>query len=152
MDLSGNSLLRFWSTIIFAVLVILGAIQMFRVNPPNGRRDAETPAIYSEGEIVNEKIFVGSGRFLAFPIKLNRRKTLSGSFTVLTKKGVVSCLVLDEKNFELLQAGASHTSRSATGYLPRGTVNLVLEPGNYQLVFDNRDPSEKPVEVKFGLR
>ncbi|HBR57090.1 MAG TPA: hypothetical protein DEA22_06430, partial [Blastocatellia bacterium] len=65
-------------------------------------------------------------------------RKLVGNFTVLTKNALAAGLVLREKDFELLEAGNDFERLAATGYVPMGAINAALEPGNYQLVFDNR--------------
>lgn len=152
MALSGISPPRLWVSIALIVVVILGAIQLLRVNPPAAKRAAELPVRYSQGEIVKGNILVEPGRLLSFPIKLNRKKRLTGSFTVLTKKAAAACMVLRESEFERLQSGGVFNPLASTGYLPRGIVTLALEPGNYQLVFDNRDARQGTLEIYTELK
>ncbi len=149
MALAGLSPQRIWAAIAIAVMAILGFIYLLRVNPPASFKDKnELPERYSEGEIVNGRIFVETGRLLTFPIKLNRRRKLVGNFTVLTKNSLAAGLVLREKDFELLEAGNDFERLAATGYVPMGAINAALEPGNYQLVFDNRAGTGASAEIQ----
>ena len=145
----------FWLRIIAVVVVIVGVIQLVRVNTPAPERPAvEAPAIkYSSGPIVEGRVEVPAGQFTSFDIRLNKRSTLKGKFATEKLKGAVACLLLNTENFELYRTGKEFQFVSRTGVVPGGNMNARLEPGNYVLVFDNRQSANEPrvLEANFSV-
>lgn len=147
----------FWLKVVLGVVVVIAAIQFYRVNRPEPMTapiETSVAAQYSEGEIVNEYMTVEPGEFRFFKINLNRRATLSGNFKIAAKSPWIDCLILDEANFEKWKASGEFTSLVKTNPVPVGRIHRELAAGVYFLVFDNRSSKEKPaaLEASFALK
>ncbi|MDM7923759.1 MAG: hypothetical protein QUS14_15785, partial [Pyrinomonadaceae bacterium] len=125
----------FWLRILAVVVVIIGIIQLVRVNTPAPEKPvAEAPAVkYTSGPVVEGRVEVPAGEFTSFDIRLNKRSTLKGRFATENLKGSVACLLLTAENFELFRSGKEFQAVSKTGTIPGGNMNTRLEPGNYAL-------------------
>jgi len=64
---------------------------------------------------------------------------------------MVTCLILDEANYEKWRNGDEFTPVNSTGRVPVGRVSREVEPGVYFIVFDNRASQDKNaiVDVSF---
>ncbi len=147
----------FWLKVGLGVVVVLAAIQFYRVNRPEpvtAPSDTPVAAQYSEGEIVNGNVAIEPGEFRFFRINLNHRATLRGNFKISAKSPWIECLILDEANFEKWKANGEFTFLVKTNPVPVGRVHRDLGAGIYILVFDNRSSKEKPaaLEALFALK
>ena len=141
-----------WPVVIAAVLVALVCIQFLRVNRPQ-ESASEPPTVYTPaGSLVNGHITAPARDFYSSRIDLNRRSRLTGSFRTPNIQSKVTVLVLTEENFENWKSGANHETLAQTGYVPGGKINVVLEPGVFFLVIDNRQGgSDQSLYVDFDL-
>jgi len=141
-----------WLLVIAVVLVILGCIQLLRVNAPQQAMPEEKPFVATVGPVLDGRYTVPAGDFLAVRIDLNRRASLTGRFRTPERKMLVGCTVLDAANFEAWKNGSEYKRLAETGYIPGGKINLALEPGNYYLILDNRNSNEdRIVEAHFSV-
>lgn len=143
----------FWLRVFAIVLVAAGIVQFIRVNRPVPVPETPVRVEYTTGSVVDGPIEVPAGEFLAYPIRLNRAATLKGTFRTAKLGGTIGLLALDEENFERWRNGGEFKAVSKTGNIPGGNVNARLQPGNYQLVFDNRHSANAPrtVEASFAI-
>ena len=142
-----------WPVVIAAVVVALVCIQFLRVNRPQETATSEPPTVYTPaGSLVDGQVIAPAKDFYSSRIELNRRSRLTGSFrtpNILTR---VTVLVLTEDNFENWKSGADHQALAQTGSVPGGKINVVLEPGVFFLVIDNRQGgSNQSVYTNFIL-
>ena len=87
---------------------------------------------------MNGYLNVGASEFISKKITLNRRAKLSGSFRTSQMRATVEVLVVKEEEFEKLNTGLDPASLAKTNYVPGGKINVVLDPGTYFLIIDNR--------------
>ncbi len=129
-----------WPAIIVVVLIFLALIQILRVNQPESRGVEGLTHLYtSKGQLASGKINIQAGDFFSKPLNLNRRSKLTGTFRTANLRSMVSTVVIDEKDLEAWKVGSEHNFLARTGYVPGGKINLVLEPGTYLLLIDNRE-------------
>lgn len=141
-----------WPLILIAVIMILGGIQLITVNPPVPTQPQPEKFYTNSGPILEGNYTLPGRNYLAVRMDFNRRVKLTGRFRAAERKMLVSCIVLDAGNFELWKSGAKYLRLAETGYLPGGRINLVIEPGTYYLVLDNRNSNEdRPVEAYFNV-
>lgn len=134
----GRQYLWFWVRIFVVVGLVLFIIQLLRVNRPEKTATTPFADIYTSGIVVDGEIVVMTGSFRTFPINLNRRARLSGTFSASGQNHTIGCIVLKKEEFEKLSAGAEHSAISKTGDVPGGKIDVMLQPGEYYLVLDNR--------------
>jgi hypothetical protein len=142
-----------WPAIIAVVLIAIAAIQVYRVNRPVPVADSKPPIRYTTGSIVDGRITVPAGGFLSYRIDLNRRAKLKGTFTTGKDNLKLACVVLREEDLENWKAGAAYKRISETGDVPRGQLDVALEPGAYYLIFDNRRTAdaERRADAHFAV-
>jgi len=145
---------RIWPGVVVAVAITLFAIQIFRVNQPTPSAPEPEPRVYTTaGPLVSGQLVIPANDFYSNRIDLNRRTKLSGSFRTGSTRALVSVLVVNESNFDLWNAGQSnYRALTKTGYVPAGRISLVLEPGIYFFIIDNRESADpRSVTVDFLL-
>jgi len=146
----------FWLKIAGGVLLILLAYNFYRVNrsDPIATSPTPVPVQYSEGEIASEQISIEHGGFMSYRVNFNHRATINGNFRVAGHDPRITCLILDEANFEKWRNGNEFTAVNSTGRVPVGRVSREVGPGIYFLVFDNRASQDKNaiVDVLFYSR
>ena len=136
-----------WSAIIIVVLVFLAAMQILRVNSRRPSAPAEEAVFYTEkGSLVNETVGIPAGEFYLKRLDLNRRARLTGTFRTSNLKNRVNAFVIEEKFFEGWKRNATVPALARTGSVPGGKVNLVLGPGRFLLLLDNRE-GDQPQNV-----
>ena len=127
-----------WPLIAIAVLAALTVIQIIRVNKP-----APSPAVIRTytpaGPLASGEITVAASSYHAVRVDLNRRARISGTFRTSDLKSRISVLVIRESQLEAWKNDLEFEQQARTGYVPGGKINLVLEPGAYLIVFDNRE-------------
>jgi hypothetical protein len=141
-----------WPVAVGAVAIALLAIQIFRVNqqtPSAPERRIYTTA----GPLITGPVVIRANDFYSSRIDLNRRTKLSGSFETGSVRSRISVLVLNESNFDSWNAAQSnYRALRETGYVPAGKISLVLEPGVYFLIIDNRESGDaRSVSADFVL-
>jgi len=146
--------LGFWLKIAGGVLLILLAYNFYRVNrtDPIATSPTPVPVQYSEGEIATGQISIEPSGFMSYRVNLNHRATINGSFRVAEKDPWITCLILDDANFEKWRDGSEFTPVNSTGRVPIGRVSREVGPGIYFLVFDNRASQNESafVDVAFS--
>jgi hypothetical protein len=133
----------FWLRIISVVILIVGLIQIFRVNSPTPVVERPAPVKYTSGTLVEGQVEIPAGEFLSYEIKLNKRASLRGKFATEKLKGSVGCLTLNAENFARWREGGEFQAVAKTGTVPGGNLNAKLEPGDYYLVLDNRHSAKE---------
>lgn len=137
----------FWLRILSVVILIVGLIQIFRVNSPAPVVEKPVQVKYTSGTLVEGKVEIPAGEFLSYEIKLNKRASLKGKFTTEKLKGSVGCLALNAENYARWREGEEFQAVAKTGTVPGGNLNARLEPGDYYLVLDNRHSPKEPRTV-----
>jgi len=131
---------RIWPAVVGAVAIVLLAIQIFRVNQPTPSSPEARRSYTTAGPLVTGLLAIRANDFYSNRIELNRRTKLSGTFSTGTVRTSVSVLVINESNFDLWNAGRpNYRALTETGYVPSGKISLILEPGIYFLIIDNRE-------------
>lgn len=137
-----------WAGIVLVVAFVLAVFWIFRQNPPSGSGQplAESTSMWSRGKLVEGILEVDSKRFLMFPLNLNKRSTLNATFTTGDNSKRLAFTIIDSADLEKWRTGDEVRTFTSTGPVPRGTIERVLEPGKYVMIFDNRS-GEKPIRV-----
>ncbi|HEX6126972.1 MAG TPA: hypothetical protein VFZ23_16485 [Pyrinomonadaceae bacterium] len=133
-----------WPAIIGVVLLFLAGLQTLRVNQRHFKAaESEPVPIYtSAGSLVTGTITIPAGEFYSNRLSLNRRLRLTGTFRTANLRNRVSASVIGERYFEDWKQGAQTPTFARTGYVPGGKISLLLEPGAYILLIDNRQNHE----------
>ncbi|MGI8813406.1 MAG: hypothetical protein ACR2IH_12905 [Pyrinomonadaceae bacterium] len=129
-----------WERTIIVVILIVGALQMYRANH-QGAVQAEivTPLpSYTYGNIVDADIEIPPANFISYEIRLNRTAKLVGRFWTADQKVSVECVVVRADDLEKWKSGESTPTLVSTGRTPGGQTFRQLEPENYYLVISNR--------------
>lgn len=142
-----------WPIVIFVVVTALAGLQILRVNPPKIETGPEQLTVYTPaGRLVDGQIILPAGGFHSTRIDLNRRSRLTGTFRTQSISSRVSVAVMTESDFDNWTSGAVHQTLARTGDVPGGKINLLLEPGVYFLVIDNRKTeTDRSLYVHFEL-
>lgn len=136
-----------WAGIALVVWMVLAVIWVFRQNPPTQPADAaENKVMWTSGKIAEGPLEVEGKGHLTFPVNLNKRSTLSAFFTTGDNARKLTFSILAAADLEKWKAGERVRLLTNTGPVPRGTVERVLEPGDYVVVLDNR-PNEQPILI-----
>ena len=142
-----------WPGIIAVVVLVMVLLQVARVNGP--RQDAhptEAPIYSQAGNLVRGPISIPAGEFYQTRLSLNRRAKVSGSFSTPGLVARVAAAVIKESDLEGWKSGAEIKTLSRVGYVPGGKISVVLEPGTYLLLIDNRNNSgQQVVNADFDL-
>ena len=143
-----------WLVIAIAVVLMLAAYQVLRVNQPLEKvEDTVTAVAYTaRGPLLTGNISIDPNGFHSVRMDLNRKAKLAGNFRTPSTKQRVGILVLDEANFESWKAQGEFRPIVATGVVPGGRISPVLGPGTFFLVIDNRaSDTKQTVETEFSL-
>lgn len=145
--------LGFWLKIAAGVLLVLLAYNFYRINrtEPPAASPTPVPVQYTEGEIASGQITIEPGGFMPYRVNFNHRATINGNFRVVGKNPWITCLILDEANFEKWRAGNEFIAVNSTGRVPVGRVSRQLAPGIYFLVLDNRASPDKKAVVDLSF-
>lgn len=140
-----------WPIIIVVVLFAMLGLQMLRVNPPPA--NTEPQRLYTQpGSLVAGNVEIAGKEFYSNRIDINRRMKLSGTYKTANLRSRVSIVVLKEDQFEAWKNGTSFQAVSQTGLVPGGRVHVVIEPGVYYLLVDNRSSDNaQSVFLDFAL-
>lgn len=130
-----------------AVLVILGLIQILRVNSPEVAQPSAPVVRYTTGSVIEGPVTVQPGEFLSFRMNLNRAVMLKGTFDAVKRDGEAGCLILDDENFARFQKGGEYSAVLDIGPLPSVVVSRKIGPGVFHLVFDNRANKAEAVDL-----
>ncbi|HEX6279328.1 MAG TPA: hypothetical protein VFZ49_04865 [Pyrinomonadaceae bacterium] len=142
-----------WAGIIGVVIIIIGVIQIFRVNPPERPQETTEPKIvWTEGEVFKGEARVDAGGYLSYSLNLNRRATLKVFFTTGKHDVKLDSSVIKAEDFNMWKNGEGVPTQVTTGLVPRGTITKVLEPGNYFFLLDNRKGTETVVLTELNVR
>lgn len=146
--------LLFWLRILVVVGLVLFVIQLLRVNRHDLAAISPAAEIYTSGIVIDGESVIMEGSFRSFPINLNRRARLSGTFNASGQDRTIGCMVLNKEEFEKLLAGSEHLAISKTGSVPGGRIDVTLQPGEYYLILDNRHSphSEVLVAANFAVK
>ena len=132
-----------WAGIIGIVIIIIAVVQIFKVNPPDQYGVAAQPRhAWTEGKVFDGAAEVPAGGYLSHPLYLNRRATFKGFFTTGKNDRRVVGTLIKAEDFNMWKSDAVVDTILSTGPVPRGTINRVLEPGNYIFLIDNRTGGE----------
>ena len=141
-----------WERTIIVVILIVGALQMYRVNHRPAVQAAistQAPA-YTYGNIVDSDIEIPPNDLVSYEIRLNRRARLVGRFWKVDLSSGVACTVIRPEDVEKWKAGESTPTFVSTGRIPGGKVYRQLEAGNYFLVISNQG-DDKPALVHVDM-
>ena len=132
-----------WAGIVLVVGFVLAVVWVFRQNPPSTPADAaEKKSMWTSGKIVEGPVMVEAKSYLSFPMNLNKRSTLTATFTTGENLKKLTFSLFAAADLERWKSGEEVRFLTNTGPVPRGTVKRVLEPGNYFVVLDNRAGAE----------
>jgi len=132
-----------WAGIIGVVMIIIAIVQIFKVNPPDHAGvAAQLKPAWTEGKVFDGAVEVPAGGYLSHPLYLNRRVTFKSFFTTGKNDRRVVGTLIKAEDFNMWKSDADVDTILSTGPVPRGTINRVLEPGNYIFLIDNRTGGE----------
>lgn len=141
-----------WPVIIAVVLTALAVFQLVRVNAPQQEQPVAESFHVTEGSVMDGNYTVSANNFLAVQMDFNHRVKLTGWFRTPSLKMLLACVVLDAENFERWKRGFEYKRLAETNVIPGGKINLVIDPGTYYLVLDNRrSAKDQPVEAHFDV-
>lgn len=137
-----------WAGIVLVVFFVLGVFWVFRQNPPaeSTQASSASKAMWSEGKIVEGALEVEAMGFLTFPMNLNKRSTLDAVFSTGDNTKRLAFAIIASADLERWKSGENVQTFTNTGPVPRGTIERVMDPGNYVLIFDNRS-GEKAIRI-----
>lgn len=142
-----------WLAVVVVVVIALATMQLLRANRPvHEVSNTSPPPLYTYGSIVEGNIDISAEQVLPYKLNFNKRTRIRGTFWTGEKSRRISALVLTEGNFEKWKAGTEFKVISNTGYVPRGKIEIVTDPGVYYLVLENRSKEyggDKTVEINF---
>jgi hypothetical protein len=134
-----------WGGIALVVIGGIVVIQLVRVNPPKAEVNSTAPVapLWTSGAIVTGSATVAAKDILTFPVNLNKRSDLKGTFTTGEAAKRIGNLMIKAADLEKWKAGEQVPSVFSTGPVPRSTVSRSVEAGNYLLIFDNRSNDQE---------
>ena len=152
-DFRNKILLHYrWPVIIAVVLTALAVFQLVRVNAPRQEQPVDESFHATSGAVMDGNYTVPAYQFLAVRIDFNHRVKLTGWFRTPSLKMLLACLVVDAENFERWKSGSEYKRLAETNVIPGGKINLVIDPGTYYLILDNRrSANDQPVEAHFDV-
>jgi hypothetical protein len=135
-----------WQIAGLVFLGIVAVIVLLRANAPvRTRQGVRTTPVYTDGNIASGEITVAAGGIIKFKFDVQKRSQLRGSFATKGMPDAVTCLLLDDENFERMMRGEDLKTIANTGSVPGGRIERKLEQGVYYLVFDNRSGSKEVI-------
>ena len=141
-----------WPAIIGIVVLVMFALQAIKVNKPRESITEPTAIYTSNGPLLSKQISIPLGEFHQTRLNLNRRARLVGSFRSGVVKKRVAAAVINEADLEAWKSGSDVKAFTRMGYVPAGKISVVLEPGAYLLLLDNRNGTEdQTIETDFQL-
>jgi hypothetical protein len=152
-DFRNKILLHYrWPVIIAVVLTALAVFQLVRVNAPRQEQSVDESFHATSGTVMDGNYTVPADQFLAVRMDFNHRVKLTGWFRTQSLKMLLACLVVDAENFERWKSGSEYKRLAETNVIPGGKINLVIDPGTYYLILDNRrSANDQPVEAHFDV-
>ena len=135
-----------WAGIVLVVVFVLAVFWLFRQNPPPTAAPPERKMIWTSGPITSGELEIEANGYLSYPLDLNKRSVLKATFTTGDSSRRLVFSVFEKSDLERWKAGDGVRFVTNTGLVPRGTIERVVEPGYYVIVFDNR-ANDKPIRV-----
>lgn len=104
-------------------------------------------------DLITSSVAVGARTYSSIPFDLPTTARVVGSFQAQGGRNDIWAYVMDREGFTDFTNGQSaKTYFNTTGYVNTAQIDLVLGPGSYWLVFDNRRAilTDKVVEVRLA--
>ncbi|HKX84264.1 MAG TPA: hypothetical protein VJL58_08595 [Pyrinomonadaceae bacterium] len=127
-----------WAAVIVVVAAALIGFQFFRANTPEPQNTTAPAPVYTRGTVVEGMIEIPADQFLSYRLNFNKKTKILGTHWTGGSSKRVLALIITEAEFERWKAGVEFRSVTQTGYVPRGKIEMVIDPGVYYFVYDNR--------------
>lgn len=85
-------------------------------------------------------------------MNFNKKMKLLGTHWTGDSRKRILVLILPDQEFEKWKAGQEFKAVTQTGFVPRGKIEMQIDPGVYHLVYDNRSKEyggDQKVEASF---
>ena len=101
--------------------------------------------------LFDQTFHVAERSYVSFRIEMNRLARVKGRFTAQGGRNDIACLILDDDNLVNFRNGNAFRQYYGSDYTTIGNPDVVLGPGVYHVVFDNRKAflTSKTVAAKF---
>ena len=127
-----------WAAVIVVVAAAVIVFQFFRANAPEPPTTVSPTPVYTRGTVVEGVLEIPSDQFLSYRLNFNKKTKVIGTHWTGGSSRRVLALILTEAEFEKWKGGVEFKSVTQTGYVPRGKIEMVIDPGVYYFVYDNR--------------
>lgn len=124
--------------VILIVAAAVAGFQFLRANRPEPQAIASQAPIYTRGAVVDGLLNIPADEYRSFRLNFNKKTKILGTHWTGNSRKRVLVLILAESDFEKWKAGQEFNAVTQTGFVPRGKVERVMDPGVYYLVYDNR--------------
>lgn len=141
-----------WITVLVVIAAAIAVIQFMRANEPERQRNLPGASLYTTGTVVDEVLAIPADQYLTFKLNFNKRMKVLGTHSTGDGRKRVLVMIISEADLEKWKAGEDVKPLSQTGYVPRGKIERVIEPGVYYLIYDNRSKEyggDKEFEASF---
>lgn len=116
------------------------ALVLFRANPPvETNSNVQPKREFTFGNFIQGSQLVPKGELLAFKFELNRKTTLRGNFSTPRNDVRINCLIITAEDLAALKEQREVKPLIETGIVPKGEITRQFGPGEYYVVFDNRN-------------
>jgi hypothetical protein len=144
-----------WIVVVVVVASALAVFQFMRANAPDETQtNRPTAPIYTTGSVVDGVLTIPSNEYRSFRLDFNKRTKVLGTHWTGDSRKRVLAQILPDPEFEKWKAGQEFKPVTQTGYVPRGKIERVMDPGVYYLIYDNRSAEyggDQKVEASFTV-
>ena len=144
-----------WIAIVVVVAAALAVFQFMRANSPGElQTNRPTTPIYTTGSVVDGAMTIPSNEYRSFRLDFNKRTKVLGTHWTGDSRKRVLVQILSDPEFEKWKAGKEFVPVVQTGYVPRGKIERVMDPGVYYLIYDNRSTEyggDQKLEASFTV-
>jgi len=126
--------------LVFSSLLWVGCAEAPRYNPPpmQSYQPPPPPPTPQKYTVIDKAFHVGAGTMSWYNWEFPVQTRLMGHFSAEGGRNDISCWVVDDDNFVNLQNNTAFRQYYESGYTTRGKVDVIVSPGTYYIVFDNR--------------
>ncbi len=127
-----------WIAIVAVVAAALAVFQFMRANAPERSTTRPVAPIYTTGNVVDGSLAIPADEYRTFKLNFNKRTKVLGTHWTGDSRKRVLVMIIAEADLERWKAGEEVKPITQTGYVPRGKIERIIDPGAYYLIYDNR--------------
>lgn len=103
--------------------------------------DTVTQPVTTPHPIVNDTFTVNGLSYVYYSFSVPQRARVTGTFRARGGKNDIEVVIFDDAGFENFKNGnlAERVYYSSRGYVTTATIDKYVPPGNYYIVFNNKD-------------